>query len=68
MDDNAPIHRAKLVKEWKTFHHVSRFNWPANSPDLLPIEKVWGLIKSRIHSHAVPPVTQAELDTAVHQE
>ena len=63
VDDNASIHRVKLVKEWKTFHYVNCLSWPVYSPDLNPIKNVWGLIKSRIHSRSVPPVTlAAELD------
>lgn len=40
-DDNAPCHRAKLVKRWTQSHKVAQMNWPAQLPDLNPIENLW---------------------------
>ena len=68
MDDNAPIHRAGLVIEWKTLHCVDSLNWPPYSPDLNPIENVRGFIKRKIHSRAHLPLTLAEFDAAVRQK
>ena len=32
--DNAPCHRAKLVKNWFQEQNIEVIAWPANSPDL----------------------------------
>ena len=40
--DNAPIHTAKIAKEWFTNKNVTVLQWPAKSPDLNIIENVWG--------------------------
>ena len=37
MDDNAPIHRARLVQECLDSEGIDRLDWPAASPDLNPI-------------------------------
>ncbi len=46
--DLAPIHTAKSTKGWLNDHGVGVLDWPANSPDLKPIENLWGIVKSKI--------------------
>ena len=40
--DNCPIHRARIVKDWKRENNVQEYSWPAHSPDLNPIENGQG--------------------------
>ena len=37
-EDNAPIHTARVVKSWKEENNVVTLPWPAQSPDMNPIE------------------------------
>ena len=41
-------------------------SWPANSPDLNPIENIWSLLKHRIGKHF--PTTRDEVITAIQTE
>ncbi len=38
--DLAPAHTAKGTKSWFNDHGVTKLDWPANSPDLNPIENI----------------------------
>jgi transposase len=46
--DGAPAHRAKSTVEFLKNQTKLIENWPANSPDLSPIENLWGILKAKL--------------------
>lgn len=51
--DNDPKHTAKSVQFWLSSQPFQLLRWPAQSPDLNPMEHFWALFKQRL-SHVTP--------------
>lgn len=49
--DNAPILTSQCTKAWFGRENINILEWPSCSPDLNPIENVWGVMMRRVYAN-----------------
>jgi hypothetical protein len=65
--DNAPIHTAKSNMSWFESKKIEVMSWPAMSPDLNPIENLWGIVARKVYANGRQFTTIKELKSAIVQ-
>jgi transposase len=65
MDDGASCHDAQSVIDYCATVGIQRPYWPPNSPDMNPIEYIWGWIKHYLTNLKPVPGSLAEVEAAV---
>ena len=68
MDDNAPVHHARVVTQYLTHRQIQHMDWPTRSPDLNSIEHVWDMLQQAIHRRPVPSANVQQLEQTLIQE
>ena len=51
MQDNASVHKAKIVMEFLQEQKIEVMPWPAYSPDLNPIENIWADMQKQVYKY-----------------
>jgi hypothetical protein len=66
--DNDPKHTSKKAKTWFQDNDFEVLKWPAQSPDINPIEHLWHYLKTRLDTYEEPAKSVTELWERVQTE
>ena len=66
--DNDPKHTSRLARNWFSDNRVELLDWPAQSPDMNPIEHLWDRMKRRLSGYNTIPSSMHELWERVEAE
>ncbi|KAK3532248.1 hypothetical protein QTP86_009726 [Hemibagrus guttatus] len=66
--DCTPVHKARSIKTWMSEFGVEELDWPAQSPDLNPIEHLWDELERRLRARPSRPTSVPDLTNALLEE
>lgn len=66
--DNAPIHNARHTKHFFEERNIPVLKWPAVSPDLNPIENLWGILSNAVYNNGRQFDNLKSLKTVIQEE
>ncbi|KAI4881816.1 hypothetical protein NFI96_031873 [Prochilodus magdalenae] len=66
--DRTPVHRASSIKTWRSESGVEELDWPAQSPDLHPIEHLWDGLEWRLRARPSRPTSMSDLTDVLLEE
>lgn len=65
MQDNASVHKSKSTMEWLAKADIKVMEWPSRSPDLNPIENLWGILVRKVYKDGRQFSSISELKSAI---
>ena len=66
--DNAAPHTARRTQECLQRNGFKTFSWPPYSPDLNPVERVWGMLSREVYRGGAQYHTIRDLEQAIERE
>jgi transposase len=66
--DNTGPYKSKHTGNFLFYYSIKKLFWPAQSPDLNPIKKIWDYIQKQIRKRNTYPETKKEILKAWEEE
>ncbi|KAJ4428261.1 hypothetical protein ANN_24278 [Periplaneta americana] len=68
LDNGSWPHVSAATMQWYADNNVHRLDWPAQSPDLNPIEHLWVELDRRLRSREMRPISIVQLSAMLQEE